>query len=171
MAIMSEIEVLKEFFKRYNRNPLGWKMYQGVSPTGNPELLINHSKYGYLIKRDGYSGMPGIGGRIEERLDLKLGTEQSGLRPIPRYAMKKMIAMIDEEAEPTEIIKILEAILSQPPVTFNELKRVRPPVVIQGPISHSHRPVQSVVGRQLELDAKLELELEKLKRIRTARIL
>lgn len=171
MSIMSEEEILKEFLKKYNQNPLGWRMSTGISPAGHSELLITHPNYSWLIKRDSpYSGVPGIGGRLEGYLNPRLGVEQSGYRPIPRHSMKKIIAMVEEGIDPIEAIKIIGTILTQQPATFDELKRMRPPGVVQGPILHSYRPIQSIIGRQLELDLKLEAELEKLKGGRTTYI-
>jgi len=171
MDIMSEVEIWKQFLRRYNQNPLGWRMYAGVSNAGYSELLINHPKHSWLIKRDSlYSGMPGIGGIIEDSVKPELRVEQTGIRPIPKHAIKKVVAMVEGGIDIMEATKIIDSILAQEPTNFDELKRIRPPGVMQGPIVHFYRPIQSIVGGQLELDAKLEAELERLKERRTSYI-
>jgi len=165
MSIAPEDEIWKEVWRKYNRNPLGLRMYAGISSGGHPELLITSAKESWMIKRDSpYSGRLGVGGRIQESISPRLDVEQAGLRPIPRHAMKKMIAMAEEGIDIVEAAKIIGSILAQEPVTFDELERTRPPSIMQGPIIQSPTSLQSVVGGQLELDMKLELELEKLKK-------
>ena len=165
MSITPEDEIWKEVWRKYNQNPLGLKMYSGISSRGHPELLITSTKESWMIKRDSpYSGRQGIGGRLQESIRPRLNVEQAGLRPIPRYAMKKMIAMAEGGIDIVEAAKIVGSILEQEPVTFDELERIKPPSVMQGPIIHSPTSIQSIIGGQLELDMKLEGELEKLKR-------
>ena len=163
--MMPEGEIWKEVWKRYNQNPLGLRMYAGISSMGHPELLITSPKGSWMIKHDSpYSGKPGMGGRIESCVKPKLKVEQAGLRPIPRDAIRKMIAMVEEGIDITEATKLINSILAQEPTTFDNLRRIRPPAIMQGPILHSPRPLQSIIGGQLELDLKLDAELEMLKR-------
>lgn len=165
VSIIPEEEIWKEVWKKYNLDPLGLRMYAGLSSTGHPELLITSPKDNWMIKRESpYSGKLGIGGRLEEYFKPKLQIDQAGFRPIPRYAIKKMIAMAGEGFDIIEATKIIESILAQEPTTFEELRRIRPPGVMQGPILHTYRSLQSIIGRQLEVDTKLEMELEKWKR-------
>ncbi|MEM2094395.1 MAG: hypothetical protein QXI32_03760 [Candidatus Bathyarchaeia archaeon] len=165
MSVTSEEEIWKQVWRRYNQNPLGMRMYAGVSPHGHPELLIVGPQESWIIKRDSpYSGRPGIGGVLQETVKPKVEVEQAGLRPIPRYALKKMMAMAEAGVDIVEVAKIIGSILAQDPVSFEELERIRPPSVMQGPIVHSPAPIQSIIGGQVELDMKLEAELQKLRR-------
>jgi len=169
MIIMPETEIWKQFFRRYNRNPLDWRIYSGISDTGNLQLLINSPNHRWLIERDSaYSDRPGIGGVVEECIVPKLNLEQSGYRPVPEKIMEKLIPVMEEETDSGESAKIIESIMRCEPTTFEEIRRIRPRAIMRGPIMLSPRPIQSVIGGQLELDAKLEAELEKLKNKRTA---
>ena len=61
MSITPEDEIWKEVWRKYNQNPLGLKMYSGISSRGHPELLITSTKESWMIKRDSpYSGRPGL---------------------------------------------------------------------------------------------------------------
>jgi hypothetical protein len=169
MIIMPETEIWKQFFRRYNRNPLNWRIYSGISDTGNLQLLINSPNYRWLIERDSaFSDRPGIGGMVEECIVPKLDLEQSGYRPVPGKIMKHMIALMEEGKDYAEAAKIIESAMRCEPITFEEIGRIRPRAIMSGPIMLSPRPIQTVVGGQLELDAKLEAELEKLKKRRIA---
>jgi hypothetical protein len=165
MSVTSEDEIWRQVWRRYNQNPSGLRMYAGVSSHGHPELLITSPADTWIIKRDSpYSGRLGIGGVVQEPVRPRVEVEQAGLRPIPRYALKKMMALAEEGVDVVEAAKLIGSILAQEPVTFDELKRMRPPSVMQGPIVHSPAPLQSIIGGQLELDRKLEVELEKMRR-------
>jgi len=167
MSVMPEIEVWKQFFRTYNRNSLGWGRYVGISDKGNLQVLINGPNYRWLIERDSaYSDRPGIGGMVEERIVPKLDLEQSGYRPVPGKIMEKLIPIMEEEPDSEEVEKIIKSILNLEPITFDEIRRTRPPAIMTGPIMLSPRPIQTVVGGQLKLEVKLEAELEKLKKKR-----
>lgn len=171
MSVMPEEEILRQFLRRYNQNPLEWRIYGGTSPAGYPEVLITNPGYSWLLKRDSqYSGMPGIGGRLEQCVSPKSISAQSGFRPISKYAMEKIVAMMEQGADPIEAMKIVETSLRQDPTTFDEIERIRPPGVLRGPIMLSHRPLQHIIGGQLDLDAKLEIELRKMQARRTGYI-
>ena len=167
MSVMPEIEIWKQFFRRYNRNPLDWRIYDGISSAGFPERLISSPNYSWMIKYD-YSGRPGISGRIESQITPpKFELEQAGFRPIPKYAIKKMAQMFEEGFDMSEVLeamKIIERILAQEPTTFDEIERMRPPGIIRGPILNTQRPLQSIIGGQSKLDLKLDTELEKMRR-------
>lgn len=165
MSVTPEDEIWKEVWRKYNQNPLGLRMYAGISSRGHPELLITSAKESWMIKRDSpYSSRLGIGGRIQESVRPRLDVEQAGLRPIPRYAMKRMIALAEEGIDIVEAAKMISSILAQEPMTFDELERTKPHSVMQGPIIQSPTSLQSIIGGQLELDRKLEIELDKFKR-------
>ncbi|HKZ45360.1 MAG TPA: hypothetical protein VJ343_01520 [archaeon] len=171
MSTIPELEIWKQFFRRYDQNPMGWEMYAGISRKGYPELLIDHPEYGWLIKRDSqHSSAPGIGVKLGEYVNPKASLRKSGFRPVPERAMKKIAVMIEEGFNPLEAMEIIETVLAQPPTTFDEIRKINPPAVMEGPISYSHRPLHSIIGGQAELDAKLDLELERLMRRKTAYI-
>ena len=164
---MSEEEVMRDYLSRYDRKARGYKILIGVSGIGRPTVIIKSPDRQWMIMRESpYSGLPGIGGIIEEDVDFEWKARQSGFRPIPQYAMERMTAMVDEGFNPIEAARIINALLAQEPKTFDELERIRPPAVMQGPIVHTYRPIESVIGGQLELGIKLDAELEKLKRQR-----
>jgi len=167
MHIMSEEEVMRDYISHYDRSASGYKILTGINRTGHPAAIIKSPDRRWMIMRESpYSGLPGIGGIIEEDVDFEWKTRQSGFRPMPEYAMRKMMAMVDEGSNPIEAARFIDALLAQEPKTFGELERIRPPAVLQGPIVHTYRPIESVIGGQLELGIKLDAELERLERQR-----
>ncbi|MEM4311187.1 MAG: hypothetical protein QXX95_02220 [Nitrososphaerales archaeon] len=165
MSILSEEEIWNEVLRKYNKNPLGFRIYSGISPSKNLELLITNPNESWLLKRDSlYSGKKGLGVRLNEKINIDIKVEQAGLRPIPGYIAKRLIAMSEEGIN---FGKIIEEILKQEPKSFDEIKKKKPLGILQGPILHSLNPLQSLIGKQLELDKKLEYEIEKLKRSST----
>lgn len=158
MEIMSEIEVGEEFRKKYEQNPRGWKCAQGIR-NGHPELFVTNKKSGisFKVMRDSqYSGMPGVGGIINEYMAPRMDIEHYGLRPFSIHDIWKMIVGMAEGIIP------IKTIMAQQPVTVSELQKTMPHVAVQGPILHIPKPIEAIIGGQLELDLKLEAELEKL---------
>ena len=163
---MQEKEVWGEVWHRYNLKPVGYGICCTISSTGHPEILIVSPSRNWMIKRDSpYSGKPGIGGRLDDELDyvdpvLKKAGD-SGVRPVPNYLMEKMERLARAGIDVMDA-NIIESLLKQPPATFDELRKIKPPVVLEGPIISSGRPLQSITGdRQLELDMALEAKLKK----------
>ncbi|MFQ6135183.1 MAG: hypothetical protein ACE5KU_05150 [Nitrososphaerales archaeon] len=162
MSIIPEEEIWAEFWRGYSRGPEAWRMYFGVSAKGYPELLITGEKESWLVRRESlFSGKPGIGGRIAEDIRMKPRIEPYGFREIPRCYLKKIVAMIERSVDPVDETKIITDILKQPPTT---LDRIRSPSVIQGPLVHSYQPLPLISEEQMELNRKLDIELDKWKR-------
>lgn len=170
MVTMSENEVRRQFYRRYDQNPVGWTIYHGISREGHPEILISHPDYTWLIKRESpHSNSPGIGMKIDEYVEPKVVMQKTGLRPVPEDIMKKIDFIIQEERDPSEIVELIEQILTKNPTTRDEAEKISP-ALMDGPIYFSPRPLQSIVDRQLDLDLKLERELRKLTKRRTGYI-
>jgi hypothetical protein len=165
MDIIKENEILEEVRHSYNQSPLGFRIYCGLSHTGHPEILIASPSRNWMIKRDSpYSGKWGIGGRLDDKLEyadpILTKAGDSGIRPVPNYLMEKM-ANLDRMGVDVTDTNIIDSLLKQPPATFDELRKTRPPVVLEGPVIDLGRPLQSIIRGQLELDMALEAELKK----------
>ena len=165
MSILPEEEIWKEFLKKHKRNPNVWRLYEGISRTGHPELLITGLKKSWLLKRDSlYSGRPGLGVELDEGYRGPR-IEPYGFREAPKYVMKKIVALVEEGIDPLKAIKMIieheiPNILSQRPISID---RIRSPMVMEGPVLYTNRPLPYFSKRQMELDRKLELELKKLR--------
>jgi len=155
---MSETDIFKKIMQDYFKNPLGHKIL-----IGNLEALIIAPDDRWMVMRDS-PYRPGIGARIEEEFNLKPDIPQYGLRPIPRYVMKR-IAKLADEGYHEEVSKILDGIISSKrPYGFEDIKRKRPHAIVDGPIVFTEKPIHEVIGRQLDLELKLKAELERMER-------
>jgi hypothetical protein len=163
MQIISEEEIWKRFWKKYNREPKGWRIFSGLSEKGHPELRIVGKKETFLIKRESlYSGKLGIGGRISESIDEVRNKEQFGFREIPDRTIETLLSVTKDEVDTKKVNTIFGNILAQQPAL--SLEKIRSPIALQGPIVHSPRPLDLLSNEQMRLDGKIELELERWKR-------
>ena len=156
MNILSEDEIWKEFWRRYLKKPEGWRMRSGISEKGNPELLISGRKESWLIKRESlYSGRMGVGAKIGGINKMNSTIDSFGLRELPM----DILETIASSADPVDSSKIFTDIIrNQTPTTP---RKIRAPVMIQGPIMQSSNPLNLMSDKQVELDKKLDLELMK----------
>ena len=166
--VLPEQEIMGRVRKEYSSSPLGWRMYQGFSRSGNPELLIL-GKENWHLRREKYSERPGIGMRLDDRVEPTVDARYAGLRPMPDAVMDMIMDMIIRGANPSAVEKFLyrsarRVVKRQDPVNYEELEKLHTHAVVQGPIMSSLRPVDEVIGGQTELDAKLDFELMKLQK-------
>ena len=162
--VISEEQVWVEYWEKYRRRPEDWRMYSGISSKGYPELLILGKKDSWLLRRESlYSGKLGIGGRFSEtkQSDIEGGkmSTQFGFRPVPKKIVRRLAT--GQEMDLEERTRIITDILSQTPTTPD---RIRSPLMVQGPLVQSPNPLPVISKEQVELDMKLDLELDKWKR-------
>ena len=172
MSMVPEEEIWEEFWqKKYKQDPDVWRIFRSESPKGYPELWIIGPQESWLLKRESlYSGKHGIGVKLDEGYGTKPMPPSYGFREVPqaKYLMEKAMEMVERGMDPAEamarIFPILEkeipAILQQRPTAP---ERIRSPIAVQGPII-AYRPSHLLSERQMELDRKLDSELDKWKR-------
>lgn len=161
MEIIPEDRVWEEFWRGYSRKPKVWRVYTGLSSKGYPEILLTGEQESWLIKRESiYSGKPGVGGRVMEGYDLGLKTEPFGLREVPVRMLEKIASSITSGIESQEVAQMIIDTMGRPP---SIPERISSPVALEGPILQTFKPLHLVSEKQIELDRRLELELEKWK--------
>ncbi len=162
MKFIPENVIISDFWKKYFRQPVGWRMYSGITDNGHPELLITGEKESWLIRRDSlYSGKLGIGGKLEGDILINPRVDSFGFREIPNKYFNKILSMNNEVIDQEEKSKIIAALLEKPPTT---LDRIKSSGVIRGPMVQSYSALPLISDQQVELDSKLNIEMNKWKR-------
>lgn len=155
MNIKSMEEIMKEIYKKYNENPYGWKVLSGIDNKGFINLYFIHKDKAWHIKIwqvNPYKNI-GFGTFIEDFGEIKK------LEELPSYGFrnlskKEIIEILS--LPPKEVIK---KILNIQPIPIDELNK---PIILEGPIAFSNRPLSFLSEKQKSLDEKLSSELEKL---------
>ena len=162
VKFIPENVIISDFWKKYFRQPDGWRMYSGVTANGHPELLITGEKESWLIRRDSlYSGKLGIGGRLEGDILINPRVDSFGFREIPNRYFNKILSMNNKDIDQEEQSKIIAALLEKPPTT---LEKIKSQGVIRGPMVQSPHALPVISKEQAELDNKLDIEMKKWKR-------
>ncbi len=162
MKLIPENVILAEFWKKYYRQPDGWRMYSGVTANGYPELFITGEKESWLIRRDSlYNGKLGIGGKLEGDIMMNPRVNPYGFREIPTQYIDKILTMNKNDINQEEKTKMIAALLDKPPTTFEKIKS---PGVIRGPMVQSPHALPLISKEQADLDKKLNIEMNKWKR-------
>jgi hypothetical protein len=158
MGMMSAEEVRKEWVRRYNANPEGWRVLAGRDSRGYYDLVVLHGSELWLVKEYPLSPYDSVGFGVRERIDESevlrriRSTHPFGFRPLNYMQIEEMAnAFRNEES----VDRIVRGVMETKPVS---LQNITSPVVMQGPIMHSSAPILS--ERQRELDQKLRSELE-----------
>lgn len=164
MSLIPEEEIWAEYWRSYNQRPEGWRLYSGISVRGCPELLIAGEKESWLVRRESlYSGKLGVGGKIPRGIsrDSASGSIMGsyGFREVPGDYAERLAR--GESVDPAEKMRIIADILRHPPTP---LDKITSPSLLQGPLTHSIRPLPIISEEQAELDRKLNLELDKWRR-------
>jgi len=164
-GITPEMKVWPEYFRAYNKKPVGWQILLGQSKSGFPEMLLRGPDKSWLIKRDSVY-KPGLAVSMEGRIDLDMdkSAAYSGFRPVSDYLLERLINAMREEAAEERISELIVDMMLRDPVSFRQIRRGMPPGILQGPITHTSNPLGTVIKGQEELDQKLEYEITKMRR-------
>ncbi|MCX8182749.1 MAG: hypothetical protein N3D12_06495 [Candidatus Methanomethyliaceae archaeon] len=157
-------ESVKEILEGYNKRPKGWQFVS--DPLGN--ILAIGPDAGYRIKlmMINPNESLGVGVKIQdvEPLRKTIGINfDSGFRPLDHDLSKALISAISENR--ITDLTIIKKILQIDPVPIHELDRKDLGAILGGPFL-THPDLRSISKSQLELDAKLSAELDKLFRNR-----
>lgn len=151
-----EIEV------KYNKNPKGWNiLVGGRDPHGHGNIFISNEANIWQIKLDSlYKPNPhGVGiklGDVDEFEDLTMPKLPSfGFRPLMPVHLDRLRRTVEQEKP---INRILEEIMSAPPVSTNDMSKNN---YLMGPIMQSSFKGY-ISDRQKELDKKLRKNLDSL---------
>lgn len=155
--------LMKEIWKRYNKDSTGWHVLVGRSSKGYYDVFVTNPKELWQIKLETIyrPNPPGLGARIEktrESAKMLRGIPNYGLRPLSKRTMAMMMSAIRRGVPPG---RVLREIMGVEPKPHDEITT---PWILQGPVLHSAKPLGFISNKQRELDAKLSMELESLLR-------
>lgn len=155
--------LMKEIWKKYNEDSMGWHVLVGRSSKGYYDVFITNPKELWQIKLETiYRPNPiGLGARIgktRESAKMLRGIPNYGLRPLSKKAMAMMMSVVKRGVPP---MRVLREVMSIDPKPHGEITT---PWVLQGPVMHSAKPLELISDRQRKLDAKMNMELESLLR-------
>jgi hypothetical protein len=154
-------DVKKEIVTRYDKDPKNWQMYVGRDRRGHYDLLVTHNSDAWVIKEEQINPSKFVGFGVKtrrEKLDLMLKENPNsfGIRSVSGQQIDKLTHALKNK----ESVKdILSKIMSSTPIRPQEIQG---PLVFQGPIMYSSKPMSSISEQQRKLDIKLRKELENL---------
>ena len=154
-------QVKKEIARRYSVDPDGWQVLYGRKPGGISDLMVVHGSDMWMIKENLVNPRRSIGlgakGHLREGEEIKTFSPYSfGLRPLPREQMEELMLRL---VSGKSTRKMMRAIMMTRP---SSPKDITSPVVMQGPVVYSERPIELISETHRELSEKLDEELEKL---------
>jgi len=154
-------QVKREIARRYSVDPDGWQVLYGRNPDGSSDLMVVHGSDMWIIKENAVNPYRSIGlgakARLREGEEIKgFSPYPFGLRPLPREQMQElMLRLVSGKTTRKLMTEIMMTKPSSP-------KDIRSPVVMQGPIVYSERPIELISETHRKLSEKLDEELEKL---------
>ncbi|MEM3061159.1 MAG: hypothetical protein QW265_01980 [Candidatus Bathyarchaeia archaeon] len=161
MKIKTADEIMKEVMKKYNKDPKEWKVFAGKDRAGYYDLVITHKSQIWLIKSEQINPFKWVGYGVkqsvesEEKID-KFSPFQFGFRPLSKRKIEELLENLNGPEKTNEFVLKL---LNTQPKPIHEIKS---PLVVQGPIVYSSKPLEIISEEQRRLDNKLKNELEKL---------
>jgi hypothetical protein len=154
-------DVKKEIVRQYDKNPKDWRLHVGRDVRGHYDLAVAHGSTAWIIKEEQINPFKFVGfGAKTSRQNLEPLIEDIpnifGIRSVSEKRMSELANALERK----ESVKdILAKIMKSNPVKSHEIKG---PMVFQGPISYSAKPIHSISEGQRRLDSKLRIELENL---------
>lgn len=161
MTIKTIDEIIKEVTIKYNKDPKGWKVFAGKDKDGYYDLVITHKSQIWLIKGEQINPYKWIGYGVKQSIENeeeinRFSSHQFGFRPFPK---KKIEELLETFKNHEKMNKLVEELLKVQPKPIHEIKT---PLMVQGPIVYSLKPLEVISEKQKELTKKLKDELEKL---------
>ncbi len=160
MDVVLADEIRRELLKRYNSNPVGWRVLVGKDPKGYSDLMILHGSDMWLLKEFQVNPYESVGFGVKEKAN-----ESGALRRIPSthpfgfrpMSLDQFSEIINAHQNGESAGKTISRIMENRPVPFPSTQS---PIALQGPVIHTSAPVLS--ESQMELDTRLRSELESL---------
>jgi len=154
-------QVKKEIARRYSADPDGWQVLHGRNPGGSSDLIVVHGSNIWIIKENAINPYQSIGlgakGRLEEGEEIKsFSPYPFGLRPLPSEQMQELMLRLLSGKSTRKMMEEMMKIKPSSP------RDIRSPVILQGPVIYSQRPIELIGETHRELSEKLDQELEKL---------
>lgn len=154
-------EVKREIARRYSADPGGWQVLYGRSPGGSNDLIVVHGSDVWIVKEDSVNPYESVGlgakGRLRKGEEIEsFSPYPFGLRPLSSDRIQELMARLMSGKGTRETMKQIMKIKPSSP------RDIRSPVVVQGPVVYSQKPIELISDSHKELSEKLDEELQKL---------
>ena len=157
---MSSERMKREIVKAYNNDPEDWRVLVGRDAGRHLSALISHGEELWIVKEEQINPYKSVGYGTKTYQDAELLKNISpytfGFRPLGRSRIEELTSALEKKKS---INEILADLMARKPVSF---KDVVSPMVLQGPVIHSPKPIDYISDKHRQLDLKLKLELERL---------
>ncbi len=154
-------DVKKEIVKKYDANPRDWRMHVGRDIKGHYDLIVAHGSTAWIIKEEQINPFKfvGYGSKVNRQILEPFIENLPNNFGIRSTSNKQMRELADALERKQSIKDILTKIINSNPISSHEIKG---PLIFQGPISYSPKPVTTISEKQKKLDYQLRKELENL---------
>ena len=154
-------DVKKEIVRQYDENPKDWSVHFGRDMKGHYDLVVAHGSTAWIIKEEQINPFKFVGFGVKaSRSELEPFIEGIPNTFGVRSPSEEQMRELAEALERRESVKdLLNKIIGSKPIRTHEINS---PLVVQGPISYSAKPINAISGEQRRLDYKLRIELEKM---------
>ncbi len=154
-------EVKREIARRYSADPGGWQVLYGRSPGGSNDLIVVHGSDVWIVKEDPVNPYESVGlgakGRLRKGEEIeRFSPYPFGLRPLSSDRIQELMARLMSGKGTRETMKQIMKIKPSSP------RDIRSPVVVQGPVVYSQKPIELISDSHKELSEKLDEQLQKL---------
>ncbi len=154
-------EAKREIARRYSADPDGWQVLYGRNPGGNNDLIVVHGSRVWIIKENPINPYQSVGlaarGRLRRGEDIKRFSPYSfGLRPLETEQINDLMTRLMTGKSAQEVVREIMKIKPSSP------RNIRSPVVVQGPVVYSQRPIELISETHRKLSEQLDEELERL---------
>ena len=158
--VKSSERVRREIIKSYDNDPEDWRVLVGRDTGRHLSVLISHGEELWIVKEEQINPYKSVGYGAKTYQDAELLKNISpytfGFRPLTRSQIEELTSALEKKKS---INEILADLMARKPVSF---KDVVSPMVLQGPVIHSPKPIDYISDKHRQLDLKLKLELERL---------
>ncbi len=158
--VKSSERAKREIIKAYNKDPEDWRVLVGRDSGRHLSVLISHGEELWIVKEEQINPYKSVGYGVKTYQDAdflkNISPYTFGFRPLTRSQIDELTSAMEQRKS---INEILTDLLARKPVSF---KDIASPMVIQGPVLHTPKPIDYISDKHRQLDLKLKLELEKL---------
>jgi len=150
----------REIIKAYNNDPEDWRVLVGRDTGRHLSALISHGEELWIVKEEQINPYKSVGYGAKTYQDAErlknISPYTFGFRPLTVNQIEELTSAMEKKKS---INEILTDLMTKKPVSF---KDITGPMVLQGPVIHSPKPIDYISDKHRQLDLKLKFELEKL---------
>lgn len=159
--MLDSTKIRREISRLYDKDPQDWRVLVGKDRFGFYDVLISHGPEAWQVKE--YEVNPykfvGLGSKLPSSSSGSLIPQEYpfGLRAIGLDRMKELATLIDD---PKAMSDLASRLLGERPISSSEA--AENPAILQGPILHSSRPLETLSTAHTKLDERLRKELQRI---------